>query len=93
MEAASLYKTNTAIKLKVKAIDMPDLVYRPRGEHYNPQHNCEFCNRVSVHYWGWKSQEEAGVFHHIEGHLDGLHYQNILQNVTVLLYGYFIQIV
>jgi len=38
---------------------------------------------VCVHCWGWISHEGAGVFHRIEGHLDGLHYQHILQNVTV----------
>ena len=33
--------------------------------------------------WGWISHEGAGVLHCIEGHLDGLHYQHILQNVMV----------
>jgi len=83
MEAVSLYNTNIIIKLKVKANDGPDLVYRPQGEHYNPQHTCKLVGRVSVHCWGWISHEGAGVFHRIEGHLDGLHYQHILQNVTV----------
>ena len=83
MEAASLYKTNTVIKLKVKANDGPDLVYRPQGEHYNPQYTCKLRGRVSVHCWGWISHEGAGVFHRIEGHLDGLHYQDIFQNLTV----------
>ena len=36
-----------------------------------------------VHCWGCISQEGAGVPHRIEGQLDGLHYQHILQNVTV----------
>ena len=83
VEAASLYKTNNVIKLKVKANDVPDIVDRPQRERYNPQHTCKFRARVSVHCWGWISHEGAGVFHHIEGHLDGLHYQHILQNVTV----------
>jgi hypothetical protein len=38
---------------------------------------------VSVNCWGWISHEGAGVIHHIEGHLDGLQYQHILQNVMV----------
>jgi len=83
VEAASLYKTNTVIKLKVKANYGLDVVYRPQGEHYNPQYTCKLRGRVSVQYWGWISHEGAGVFHRIEGHLDGLHYQHILQNVTV----------
>ena len=32
---------------------------------------------------GTGSHEGAGVLHRIEGQLDGLHYQHILQNVTV----------
>ena len=39
--------------------------------------------RVSVHCWGWISHEAAGVLHRIEGQLDGLQYQHILQNVMV----------
>ena len=38
---------------------------------------------MSVNCWGWISHEGAGVLHHIEGELDGLQYQHILQNVTV----------
>ena len=75
--AASLYKTNTVIKLKVKANEVPDLVYRPQGGRYNPQYTCKRSCRVSVHCWGWISHEGAGVFQ------NGLHYQHILQNVTV----------
>ena len=44
---------------------------------------CKRSVRVSVHCWGWISQEVAGVVHRIEGHLDGLQYQHILQNVMV----------
>ena len=32
---------------------------------------------------GTGSHEGAGVLHRIEGQLDGLHYQHILQNITV----------
>ena len=39
--------------------------------------------RVSVHCWGWICHEGGGILHHIEGHLDGLQYQHILQNVMV----------
>jgi hypothetical protein len=45
--AASLYKINTVIKLKVKANDGPDLVYRPQGECYNPQYTSK-CSAVVV---------------------------------------------
>ena len=83
VEAASLYKTNTVLKLKMKANDEPDLVYRPQGEHYNPQYTRKCSGHVSFHCWGWISHEGAGVLHRIEGHLDGLQYQHILQNVTV----------
>ena len=38
---------------------------------------------VSIHCWGWICHEWAGVLHRIEGHLDGLHYKHILQNVMV----------
>jgi hypothetical protein len=67
------------------ANDGPVLVYRPQGERYNPQYmsTCKSSGRVSVHCWGWISHEVAGVFHRIEGHLDGLQYQHILQNVMV----------
>jgi len=85
VESESLYKTNTVIKLKVKVNDGPDLVYRPQGERYNPQYRstCKHSGCVSVHCWGWISHEGAGVLHRIEGHLDGLHSQHILQNITV----------
>jgi len=42
---------------------------------------CKHSGRVSVQCWSWISHEGAGVFHHIEGHLDSLQYQHILQNV------------
>ena len=32
---------------------------------------------------GWISHERAGMIHHIEGHLDGLQYKHILQNIIV----------
>jgi len=63
---------------------MLDLVYRPQGERYNPQYTCKRSCHVSVHCWGWIPHERAEVFHRIEGCQDGLHYQHILQNVTVL---------
>ena len=44
---------------------------------------CKRRGRVSVHFWGWISHEGDGVLHRIEGHLDGLQYQHILQNVMV----------
>jgi hypothetical protein len=67
------------------ANDGPILVYRPQGEHYNSQYmsTCKRSGRMSVHCWGWISHEGAGVLHLIEGHLDGLQYQHILQNVKV----------
>ena len=67
------------------ANDGPVLVYRPQGERYNPQNmfTCKCSGRVSVHCWGWISHEGAGVLHRIEGHLDGLQYHHILQNVMV----------
>ena len=76
---------NTVIKLKVKVNDGPDLVCRPQGEHYNLQYSftCKRSGHVSVHGWGWISHKGAGILYRIEGHLDGLHYQHILQNVTV----------
>jgi len=69
----------------VKVNDGPDLVHRPQGERFNTQcmSTCKRSGRVSVHFWGWISHEGAGVPHHIEGQLDGLHYQHIFQNVTV----------
>jgi len=85
VEAESLYKMNTVIKLKVKVNDGLDLVYTPQGERYNPQYmsTCKRSGCVSAHCWGWISHKGAGVLHHIEGHLDGLHYPHILQNLTV----------
>ena len=76
---------NTVIKLEVKVNYGPDLVNIPQGERYNPQYmsTCKHSGPVSVHCWGCISHEGAGVPHHIEGQLDGLHYQNILQKVTV----------
>ena len=44
---------------------------------------CKRSGRVFVHCWGWFSHKGAGVLHRIEGQLDGLHYQHILQNVMV----------
>ena len=44
---------------------------------------CKRSGRVSVHCWGWISHEGDEVLHRIEGHLDGLQYQHILQNVMV----------
>ena len=38
---------------------------------------------MSVHCWGWISHEGAGILHRIEGHLDGLQYQHILQNIMM----------
>ena len=61
----------------MKANEVPGLVYRPQGERYNQQYTCKHSCSVSVHFWGWISHEGAGVFQ------DGLHYQHILQNVTV----------
>ena len=59
------------------------LVYRPQGERFNPQYKstCKRSGRVSVHCCGWISREGAGVLHRIEGHLDVMRYQHILQNV------------
>ena len=69
----------------MKANDGPVLVHRPQGQRYNPRYRstCKRSGRVSVHCWGWNSHEWAGVFQRIEGHLDGLHYKHILQNVMV----------
>ena len=44
---------------------------------------CKHSGHVSVYFWGWNSHEGAGFLHCIEGHLDGLQYQHILQNVMV----------
>ena len=67
------------------ANDGPVLFYRPQGQRYNPQYmsTCKHSGRVSVQCWGWISHEGAGVLYHIEGQLDGLQYQHILQNVMV----------
>jgi len=61
------------------------LVYRPQGQRYNMQYmsTCKRSGHVSVNCWGWISHEESGILHHIEGQLDGLQYQHILQNITV----------
>jgi hypothetical protein len=63
----------------------PVLVYRLQGQRYNPQYmsTCKRSGRVSVRYWGWISHEGAGVLHRTGGHLNGLQYQHILQNVMV----------
>jgi len=67
------------------ANDGPVLVYRPQGERYNSQYvsTCKRSVRVSVQSWAWISHEGAAVLHRIEGQLDGLQYQHILQNVMV----------
>ena len=85
VEAESLYKTNTVINLKVKVNDGPDIVCRPQGERYNTQYRstCKRSGPGFVDCWGWISHEGAGFLHCIEGHLDGLHYQHILQNVML----------
>jgi hypothetical protein len=59
------------------------LVYRPR-ECYNSQYMSSYkrSGLVSVHCFGWISLEGAGMLHHI-GHVDSLHYKQILQNVMV----------
>ena len=44
---------------------------------------CKHSSRVSVNCWGWISHEGGGILHRIEGHLDGLQYQHILQNIMV----------
>jgi len=61
------------------------LVYRPQGQRYNPQYmsTCKRSGCVSVNCWGWISHERAGILHRIGGHLDGLQYQHILQNIMV----------
>ena len=38
---------------------------------------------VSVNCWGSISHEGGGILHRIEGHLDDLQFQHILQNVLV----------
>jgi len=67
------------------ANDGPVSVYRPQGQRYNPQYmsTCKCSSRLSVYCWDCISHEGAGVLRRIEGHLDGLQYQHILQNVTV----------
>jgi len=61
------------------------LVYRPLGERYNCQcmSTCKHTGRVSVHCWGQIFCKCAGMLHRKEGHLEGLQYQHILQNVMV----------
>jgi len=44
---------------------------------------CTCSGHVSVLCWGWISHEGAGMFHLIEGHLDSLQYQHILQYVML----------
>ena len=67
------------------ANDGPVLVYRHQGQRYNPQYmsTCRFSGPVSVPCWGCISHEGAGILHHIEGHMYGLQYKHILQNVMV----------
>ena len=67
------------------ANDGPVLVYRSQGQRYNPQYmsTCKRSGPLSVHCWSCISQDGAGVPHCIEGQLDSLHYQHILQNVMV----------
>jgi hypothetical protein len=69
------------------ASDEPVLVYRPRAECYNSQYTgmstSTHSRRVSVHRWGWISHEGAVMLYRIEGHLYGLQYKHILQNVMV----------
>jgi len=69
----------------MKANYEPVLVHRPQGERYNPQYmsTCKRSVRVSVNCWGSISHKGAGVLHRIEGQMDGLHYQHILQNVML----------
>jgi len=61
------------------------LVYRPLGERYNCQcmSTCKHTGRVSVHCWGRIFCKCAGMLHRKEGHLEGLQYQHILQNLMV----------
>ena len=64
------------------ANDEPVLVYRPHGERYNRQYVYLQTQWTCVHCW-------AGIpmkwleFALAEGHLNGLQYQHILQNVMV----------
>ena len=44
---------------------------------------CKRSGLVYVHCWAWISHEGAGMIHPIEGHLDSLQYQHILQNVML----------
>jgi len=56
--------------------DGPVLVYRPQGERtliYLPAHAVV----VGLFTVG------GGMLHHIEGHLDGLQYKDILQNIKL----------
>jgi len=45
--------------------------------------NCTRSGRVPILCWGWVSHEGAEMLHHIDGHLDDLHYKYILQNVMM----------
>ena len=65
----------------MKANDGWDLVYRPQGKFttHKPANVVVACLSTV----GTGSHEGAGVVHRIEGDLDGLHYQHIMQNVTV----------
>jgi len=67
------------------ANDGPILVYRPQGQCYIPPYMSTYKHsaRVSVNCWCWISHEGAGILHHIDGHLDSLQYQHILQNIMV----------
>ena len=60
-------------------------VCRHQGELYNKQcmSTCKSSGPVSVRYCRWISHEGTAVLHRIEGQLDSLHYEHILQNVMV----------
>ena len=68
----------------MKVNDGPALVHRPQRERFNPQYvylqtqwSC-VCPLL-----GLDLHEGAKILHPTEGNLDGLHYQHILENVTV----------
>jgi hypothetical protein len=42
-------------------------------------HTC----RVSDDSWDWISKKGAGMLHHIEGHLGGVQYEDVFQNVML----------
>ena len=44
---------------------------------------CTRSGRVSVLCWGWISHEGAVMLQRMEGHLDSLQHQHILQNVML----------